>query len=273
MTTLRMTFFALCISALALGCGDDSDGSGGDGTGGTGTGGTGGSDVDGGGDGSVMATISGNVTAEGEVNDIPIEGATVTAVGTGVSTTTDANGEFTMMVPVGEVFITTAAAGHWGFGNLVDVPASGSMNAELQVIADAMIDEIGTAIGATVDSAAGIVAAEFSGPSGLGGDTLSLSATAGIVFAIGNELEGTPPECNDFAPVVRNDLPANACPGEDPPETLVFANVSVSDSPVTASNIMPSGGYACELESTTPVPVVAKTIVLMDLACTPPVMP
>jgi len=53
----------------------------------------------------------------------PIAGATVGVVGTSISDTTDASGQFTLEnVPSGEVFFSTAAAGHWGTVDFYDVP-------------------------------------------------------------------------------------------------------------------------------------------------------
>ena len=101
---------------------------------------------------------------------------------------------------------------------------------------------------------------------------MSISATAGFTFSIGEE--DSELDCETFVPMLRPDVAPDVCnDGEiEVPETLIFVNIDVSDSPVTGSDLMPSGDYACTFDFDSPVPVIAKTISVMNVTCTVPVV-
>lgn len=230
-----------------VGCGDDGNNNGG-GTGGTaGSGGGAGSGGSGGGTGS--ATVSGIVyTAVLEGESTPVAGATVQVVG-GQSTTSGANGAFSLEAPLGTVMFLTTAPNAWGELFTAEVPAGGEDMAEPEVIPDTLVAAIATALGETFDPAKGIVSVEFDAEVAVGGEAADLAATYGFSFvfdALGD-------------PVLGNTLTAGG-------DTLViFANVDLS-ADVMASATSSVGG-ACSLAFPgTAFPSQAKVFTVVDVA-------
>ena len=169
----------LCIGlALAVvGCGDDETTPGG-GTGGTGTGGTGGT-----GGGSVeMALVTGTVSES--ATDGPstaLGGATVTVVG-GASATSNPDGSFEIMAPVGTVMFLTTASDAWGSLVADNVPAGGLTGLEIEVVPDALVDEVADALGTTADLMKGAVAVSFDDTTVSGDETATITTGSELAF-------------------------------------------------------------------------------------------
>jgi len=228
-----------------VGCGDD-----GTTTGGGGSAGSGGSGGSGGGTGT--ATVSGIVySAVLDGEEPPVAGATVQVVG-GQSTTSGANGAFSVESPVGTVMFLTTAPNAWGELFTGEVPAGGEDMAEPSVIPDALVAAIAAALEETIDPAKGIVSVEFDSEVAVGGETADLAANYGVSFvfdALGD-------------PVPGNTLTA----GGD--TIVIFANVDLS------SDVMPSAtgsvGGACSLAFPgTAFPSQAKVFTVVDVAPCP----
>ena len=170
-----------------IGCGDSANGSGG--SGGSGSGGTGGS-----GGGGAMVAVSGTVSAAAlEGNPTPVEGATVSVVGTSNTATTDASGNFSVMAPVGTVLILTTADASWGSLFAEDVPSGGLSGVDAEVIPDALVDALAGLLGTTADTSKGIVAVTFPEQTAIGGETASIDVSSELSFffdALDDPVEG-----------------------------------------------------------------------------------
>ncbi len=114
MRVLGCSFLGVCLAMSLFGCGESESGAGGmAGTGGTagtsGTAGTGGS----GGMIGPTATVSGTVGDGDDGSFMPVEGATVSVVGTSISATTGVAGSWSLEAPEGEVYFQASASGSW----------------------------------------------------------------------------------------------------------------------------------------------------------------
>jgi len=135
-----------------------------------------------GGGGSSTATVSGTVYSavlEGEPTELV--GATVAVVG-GQSTTSVAGGAFSLEAPVGTAMFLTTAPNAWGELLTAEVPAGGEDMAEAEVIPDALVAEIGTALGEPIDPAKGMVNVEFDSEVAMGGESANITANYGFSF-------------------------------------------------------------------------------------------
>ena len=252
MLNMKTIFFSLCVSALAMGCGDDGGSS------------ADGGDVDGGDGGMTTVTVMGTVVAEADDGSSEaIEGAIVTVLSTGASGTTDANGVFELEVPVGKEILTTSATDHWGIARLVDVPSTGLTLLELDVLPDAIVDMVAMALPRTVSDSDGIVVVGFDYGDdmmgeiipALGGETATIDATNAGAFAFDGEGEGNP--MNSSVLFAGGDT------------DLIFTGVDPSDSPTTATVTGKSGASDCVLnEPGMQWPVLAKTITEIESTCT-----
>ena len=227
-------FLSIGLTFSLVGCGD---------SGSSGGGGSGGS--------ASTATVSGtvyNAVLDGEPTELV--GATVAVVG-GQSTTSVAGGAFSLDAPVGTVMFLTTAPNAWGELLTAEVPAGGEDMAEAEVVPDALVAEIATALDKTIDPAKGMVIVEFDAEVAVGGETADLGSSYGFAFVfrangdveIGNQLEA----------------------GDD--AQVLFANVDVT------SDVMPSagmGGGSCTLEfPSTTFPSEAKVFTIVDVAPCP----
>ena len=228
-------FLSIGLTFSLVGCGD---------SGSSGGGGSGGS--------ASTATVSGtvyNAVLDGEPTELV--GATVAVVG-GQSTTSVAGGAFSLEAPVGTVMFLTTAPNAWGELLTAEVPAGGEDMAEAEVIPDALVAEIATALDETIDPAKGMVIVEFDAEVAVGGETADLGSSYGFAFVfrangdveIGNQLEA----------------------GDD--AQVLFANVD------TTSDVMPSatgaGGGSCSLAfPSTAFPSEEKVFTIVDVAPCP----
>jgi len=215
-----------------VGCADEENGGGGGSSGGT-------------------ATVSGIVySAVLDGESPPVAGATVQVVG-GQSTTSDANGAFSLEAPVGTAMFLTTAQNAWGELFTADVPAGGEDMAEPEVIPDTLVAEIAAAT-LPIDPTKGIVSVEFDSDVAMGGETADLAATYGFSFVFDA----------DGDPVRDNTLVA----GGD--TIVIFANVDITaDAGPSATG---SGGGACSLAfPSTAFPSQARVFTVVDVAPCP----
>ena len=234
------------LTASLVGCGSDSGSNGSGGTAGSGgSAGSGGTAGTGGGSGT--ATVSGiaySASLEGE--STPLEGATVSVVG-GASTTSGANGAFSLEAPVGTSFFLTTAPNAWGELVVGDVPAEGSNMAEAEVIPDTLVAAVSAALMETIDPAKGMVTVEFDAETAAGGESADLGSNYGFAFVF--DADGNP----ELGTVLEA--------GADP--IIIFANVDVT------SNVMPSvSGGGCQLDFPgVTYPSQAKVFTVVDASC------
>ena len=240
-----VTSVALVCSLSA--CGDDG-GSGGAG----GTGGLGGSGGDGGtGGNATSATVTGIVFLADDGPALPVEGATVSVVGTEISTTTGSDGVYSLEAPLGNIFLLATAEGNWGLIVAAFLPASGE-EVELEVLPDAVVQAIVGALGETIDETKGIVGLDFLDASGTGGETATLGESNGFTFTFAFDIDGTPMLSDVLLP--------------DGDDDLIFANVA----PVASLTVSPQGNGLNECELDEPgleYPVVAKAITEVLAVC------
>jgi len=239
------------------------------GTGGTGgTGGTAGTGGAGGAGG--LATVSGVLTlgvddgGGGSGGGTPVAGATVRVLGTSASTTTGASGAFELMVPAGPIFLAADASDtYYGSVDRLIVPTAGLVVEEFDVVPITEINMITDFFEQTADFTRGIVGLEFVGASAQGGETATLSETAGFTFGFEQTMEGQ--DCSE-TPVETSVLPGSDC-DDDFDRNLIFVNVPTTDS----LEITPAGGGVsdCALLHDVPYPVIAKTVTYAEVVCTP----
>ena len=185
--------FCMGLALAVVGCGDDETGPGG-GTGGTGTGGTGGT----GGGAGEMALVTGTVSEavlEGE--PAALGGAMVTVVG-GASTTSNPDGSFEVMAPVGTVMFLTTASGAWGSLVADDVPAGGLTGLEIEVVPDVLVNAVAGALETVPDPDKGAVAVSFDDTTVSGDETATIDATSEISFVF--DAADDPSEGNTLIP-------------------------------------------------------------------------
>jgi hypothetical protein len=220
------------------------------GTGGTagtsGTAGTGGS----GGMIGPTATVSGTVGDGDDGSFMPVEGATVSVVGTSISATTGVAGSWSLEAPEGEVYFQASASGSWSSIVRRVVPAEGLTNVELEVIPDALVAEIGSALGRTVDEAKGIAAVEFDTIIPVGGQSATLDEDADFSFAFDGA--GDP------------QLSTALISGGD--NQLIFVGVDLTEA-LTVTPEGSSGGELCSVRFRATPPILAKSITEVEVSC------
>ena len=130
-----------------------------------------------------MVTVTGTVSAAALVGEpTPVEGATVSVVGTSNTATTDAQGNFSVMAPTGTVMFLNTADGNWGSLFAETVPPGGMSGLDIEVIPDALVDGLAGALGTAADPLKGIVAVTFDENTAVGGETASISANSDLSF-------------------------------------------------------------------------------------------
>jgi hypothetical protein len=135
----------------------------------------------GGGDGDT-STITGTVYSWEQTEGIKVAGVTVGVYGEPLSTTTDANGGFTLLnVPNGEVFFTTMADGYWGLVDYWVVPGETGGNVGLSVVPDTEVERWEVALGRSISASDGAVdILYYDGAEG--GETGTISAPSDAAF-------------------------------------------------------------------------------------------
>ena len=167
---LRIVGLILFSIAVAA-CGDDGNGGGGSG----GTGGTGGT--------GETSTVTGTVRFY-EEGFPTVSGATVEVYGTNRSTTTDANGDFTLEgVPHGDTFFITTAAGSWSVVDYWFVPdeTPDAGSADLLVVRDDEVAAWSASMGRAIsDNHAMVDVLFYDGAQG--GETATIDADSDLPF-------------------------------------------------------------------------------------------
>jgi len=227
----RVLGLALCASSVAA-CGD-------------------------GGDQTDTSTVSGTVSARGETG-ARVPGATVGVYGMPISTTTDANGAFTLReVPHGDVFFVAEANGNWGTVDYYYVPEeTDGMTIDLGVVPDGTMSAIADSLGRSLSESDGIVdVLFFSGAQG--GETASIDAPSDAPFTF--DLDG-----NAVAQ-------AGVIVDDEGYGELVYTSVAIADGPITADVMGVGGATVCDVEETPGItyPVLEKSITFVYAYCDP----
>jgi hypothetical protein len=195
-----------------------------------------------------VSGIVSSAALEGDAT--PLAEATVSVVGTTTTTTSGADGSFSIEAPVGIATFLVTAADTWGELTVGDVPAAGVDTAEAEVVPDALVAEVAEALMETIAPAKAMVVVEFDLEAPVGGEAADLGANYDLAFVFNADDE----------PVLGNELLAGG-------DTIVlFANVDIS------ADVMPtatdSGGAACALDPAgVAYPSQAKVFTLVDVVC------
>jgi hypothetical protein len=198
-------------------------------------------------------SVSGVVTAAAFDSDPPpVEGATVMVVGTSSTVTTDAQGKFSVMAPTGTVMFLTTAADHWGEQLAENVPSEGRNDLELQVLPDAFVAAIATALQTTDDPSKGLVAVSFDEATTVGGESAVISENSEISFVFNATDE----------PTEGNTLIA----GGD--SEVTFMNTDVANSVMATATNPSSQPCPPEFPAAT-YSVQAKVLTEIDVICPP----
>ena len=210
-----MRTLAGLVCAFAIGCGGSSGGGGGGGT--DGGGGSGGDMAV----GSAVA-VQGSVVGGGQgmTSSPPIAGATVTIVGTSTSTTTAADGSFSLMASGGaSIFLSVTLANYQTSEAGFVVPAGGGTVPEITLLANAEVQGVTAVLNPplTLDTSKGVVVVKFKDQTQTAGYGATLSASHGMSFD---------PQTQTYAMKTS---------GGQNDAALVFPNVVAGTTTVTAS--------------------------------------
>ena len=189
--------------------------------------------------------------------DTPISGATVTVFGTEISTTSDANGGFTLEnVPHGEIFFTTTANGYWGFADSYYVPQQTTVPMLLMLLPDDYVTAQADALQRTFSESDAMLEINFY-LGAEGGETGTISAPSDAPFTL------TP----GGQPIEQSGVIVNGL-GAGP---LIFSSVQTEDGPITVEVTGVAGVTTCVVDQAagTTHPMIAKTITIADAYCQP----
>jgi hypothetical protein len=253
----ELRLVAVAVLGLVVAACSSSNGNGGDaGSGGSaGAGGSAGTGGTPGTDGAATSTVTGVVYYR-DFDENPVPGATVSVVGTAISTTSDQSGRFTLEnVPNGPQFFATESAGSWGIIDYWDVPDETRFGADFGVVPDGDIVDLGQALGRTFSTDDGAVDVTFY-EGAVGGETASISASSDAPFTF--NLAG--------APVEQADVIADDGFGE-----LIYTSVDPNDGPITATVTGAPGTTSCTVDEDpgTTYPIAAKSITIVYAYCEP----
>lgn len=203
---------------------------------------------------TVLTTVSGTVILDVSLEeDRPAAGATVSVLGTSLSTTTDQFGRFSFGVFAGDWFFQESKEGTWGNIQLETVPPTGLADLELEIVSDALVAEVAEILMIDIDDAKGWVGVSFGSILGEGGETATLSEP--YVGAL-------TPDADDNLVLSDKLLPGG---GHD----LEFLNVGVTEE-LTVTPMGVDGVDTCELTYPgTVYPVKAKFSTEVAVSCTP----
>jgi hypothetical protein len=124
------------------------------------------------------ATVRGMVVNDIQEDTVPVAGATIAVAGSSVTTTSAADGSFSIEVPVGSVTVRVTSAGRWGAITVLDVPAAGLSDLEFPVIPDSTMSATSGVLGRGISANNGMVAIGFENESGRGGESAAISAAS-----------------------------------------------------------------------------------------------
>jgi len=242
MRVLSLWWVGVVLVFTLGGCGDGGGGAGG-------VGGAGGSP-------GLTATVTGTVIEGGDETGTPLEGATVSVVGTSRTAMTNALGQWTLEVPEGEVYLQASVTGYWSSVVRFDVPSEGLTGVELEVIASGLVADIGTALGEMVDETKGIAIVSFDPVGAVGDQTATLSEEFDFSFSFDATDD---PQLTD-ALLVGGD------------SDLIFVGVELTDA-LTVSPAGATAGENCFVRFSATPPVLERTITAVDVPCQPSVGP
>jgi len=197
------------------------------------------------------------ITVSGIVNVIdrspPPVNATVSVLGTSLSTTTNERGDYSFGAFAGDWVLQASQEGTWGEVAPVTVPSPGPFDIHFAVFTDATIAELSDMLPIDIDDTKGWVSLNFEAASGEGGETATLSEP--YLGAWTWDAEDN---------IVLSDalLPGSA-------NGLDFMNVELTEElTVTPKGV--DGVNSCELTNPDSVYLVmAKFFVGVDVSCTP----
>jgi hypothetical protein len=199
------------------------------------------------------ASVSARAVVEGSDDSIPLGGITVVVVGASpaITTTTAADGTFSLQVPVGVVLFRLTGPGYWGTLVGLDVPAAGLAGLDFPLESEASMEATGGILGYGISTANGVVIVIFNNESGLGGESASISAASDPPFVV------TP----EGAYLAGNTLLAGA------PPAVGFTNVPPGTTGVTVSGR--PGTNTCTVQPTSVAawPVEPKVITFLFAFC------
>ncbi|HWE29479.1 MAG TPA: hypothetical protein VHB97_15825 [Polyangia bacterium] len=245
-----MKILACLACVLAIGCGGSSGGGGGSGgtggggtggTGGGGTGGTGGGGTgggggggtggSGGGGGGTPVSITGTIQSSGGGGStkMPIAGVTVTITGTTTSTTTAADGTYTLMASAGSTIFLTASLTNYQASQIgFVVPAAGGAVPTFQLLTNAQVAAAtaGLSPPLTLDTSKGDVIVQFVDQSMTPGYSATISASHGM----------------EFDPSTSPSTYATTTSGNGSEQPLVFPNAVTGTTTIT---VTPATGKTC----------------------------
>jgi len=254
--------FGIVLGALAVAAcgGRDGDGDGGGG----GAAGIGGSAGNGGTGGGETSTVTGTVYSWEQTEGIRVAGVTVGVYGEPLSTTTDANGGFTLLnVPNGEVFFTTMADGYWGLVDYWVVPGESGGSIALNVVPDAEVTRWEGILGRSISASDGAVdILYYDGAEG--GETGAIDPPAGddpFTFDLWTPMDQT------TIIVDRWTCDGSVCTfGE-----LFFPSVNPANGSITASVRGAPGVTYCEVDESSgkTYPIMPKMITIVYAWCEP----
>jgi len=209
----------------------------------------------GGGDGDT-STITGTVYSWEQTEGIKVAGVTVGVYGEPLSTTTDANGGFTLLnVPNGEVFFTTMADGYWGLVDYWVVPGETGGNVGLSVVPDTEVERWEVALGRSISASDGAVdILYYDGAEG--GETGTISAPSDAAFTFVG-----------WDPVDQDTVIAD----QDGFGELFFTGVGPANGSITASVTGAPGVTSCEVDESPgkTYPIMPKMITIVYAWCEP----
>ena len=216
-------------------------------------------------DGGKGTTVSGTVFSWEETEGITVAGVTVGVFGEQTTTTTDANGKFTLQnVPDGNVFFTTMVDNHWGLVDYYLVPQeTEGRDVWLNVIPDAEVARWERELGRSISASDGAVdLLYYDGAEG--GETGAIAPPAGdapFTFDLWTPV--------DQASVIvdRWMCDGSICTfGE-----LLFPSVDPANGPITATVTGVPGTTTCHIDETpgTEYPIIAKSLTIVYAWCEP----
>lgn len=233
---IKMLLLATCALAAAA-CGNGGAES---------TGGSGGTG------GTTTSTVNGEVFDFETDPETAVGGATVTVVGTSISDTTNASGQFELPnVPNGQQFFRAESTGYWGSVDIADVPGE-TVGYVLGLLPDQLLTGLADELQRTFDQGKGGVLITFEDVVGGEGGTISASSDLPFTFDVNED------------PIVQDTVIAD----EDGDGVLIFTNVSPGN--ITASVTGAAGQTTCEIDEDpgTTYPVFAKSITIVYAFCT-----
>ncbi len=182
--------------------------------------------------------------------DTAVSGATIEAVPGGPSTTSAADGTWSLLLASNSTpTLRATATGNWGSQVVLPIPAGGT-TLDFGLPSDTLVDALGSALGlGAPDTTKGIVAVDFFGAvSTSGGFAVTISAANAGSFTF--DSAGNPV------------LSASTLPNGD--TQLIFVNVDTGTATLTVTS---SGTATCTNAFVASHPVDAKIVTLAPVFC------